>query len=172
MRGSPIASAQPDVHPLDPIFHPRSVAIVGVSSQPGREGMFLPALMGQGYHERHALYPVNPKMSEVQGLRCYPTVLDCPDPVDHVICQIPRVSVSELVDQCVEKGVRSVHFFTAGFSESRDDEMAAVEREIVLKARAGGVRLIGPNCMGLYSPADQLTFMPGFPREPGAVFML
>jgi acyl-CoA synthetase (NDP forming) len=134
--------------------------------------MFLPALMGQGYHERHALYPVNPKMSEVQGLRCYPSVLDCPDPVDHVICQIPRVSVSELVDQCVEKGVRSIHFFTAGFSESRDDEMAAVEREIVLKARAGGVRLLGPNCMGLYSPADQLTFMPGFPREPGAVFML
>ena len=128
--------------------------------------------MAQGYHERHGLYPVNPKMREVQGLRCYPTVLDCPDPVDHVICQIPRVSVSELIEPCVAKGVRLVHFFTAGFSESRDDEMAAVERGIVRKARAGGVRLIGPNCMGLYSPADELTFMPGLPHEPGSVLML
>ena len=172
MRGNPIANAEPDVHSLDSIFHPRSVAVVGVSSQPGREGIFLPALMGQGYHEQHGLYPVNPKMHEVQGLRCYPTVLDCPDPVDHVISQIPRVSVSELVDQCIAKGVRSLHFFTAGFSESREDEMATVERDIVRRARAGGVRLIGPNCMGLYSPADQLTFMPGFPSDPGAVFML
>ena len=96
MQGSSIASAQPDVHPLDPIFHPRSVAVVGVSSQAGLEGIFLPALMAQGNHERHGLYPVNPKMREVQGLRCYPMVLDCPDPVHHVICQIPRVSVSEL----------------------------------------------------------------------------
>jgi hypothetical protein len=75
MRGSRIASAQPDIHPLAPIFHSRSVAVVGVCSQPGREGMILPTLMGLGYHDLHALYPVNPKMSEVQGLRCYPTLV-------------------------------------------------------------------------------------------------
>ena len=111
-------------------------------------------------------------MDEVRGLRCYPSVLACPGPVDHVISQIPARGVSELVDQCIAKGVRSVHFFTAGFSETGDADMADVEHEIVAKARAAGMRLVGPNCMGLYVPGVGLAFGSGMPTEPGDVFVL
>ncbi|MCH7664282.1 MAG: CoA-binding protein, partial [Chloroflexi bacterium] len=173
-----IPAAAPDAraeHPLDAIFHPRAVAIVGVPSRPSRGGfggtMFLDALLEGGF-PRETLYPVNPKATEIRGLRCYPTVLDCPDPVDHVICQIPAPAVPALVDQCVEKGVRSIHFFTAGFSETGDEAMAEAERAMVERARAAGIRIIGPNCMGLYVPEAGLAFMGGFPKEPGNVFLL
>ena len=163
-------------HHLDPIFHPRAVAVVGVSSRPGPEGfeggLFLNALMMQGYDREHPLYPVNPKMTEVRGLRCYPSVLECPDPVDHVISQIPSAGIPELVDQCIKKGVRSLHFFTAGLSETGDPELVALERQLVEKSRAAGLRLIGPNCMGVYVPGVGLSFHPGAPHEPGDVFML
>ena len=78
-------------HPLEQIFHPRAIAVVGVPSQgtSGRIGDFLGSLKAAGYHEQHGLYPVNPKTEEVAGLRCYPTLPDCPDPVDHVIPQRP-----------------------------------------------------------------------------------
>ncbi len=134
-------------------------------------GGFFGSLLEAGF-DRDALYPVNPKVDEVRGLRCYPSVLDCPDPVDHIICQIPAPGVPALVDEAIEKGVRSIHFFTAGFSETGDEEMAAVEREIVEKCRAAGIRLIGPNCMGLYVPGAGLAFMGGFPTDPGNVFLL
>ena len=158
-------------HPLDPIFHPRATAIVGVSSRPNHRGGFLSALMEAGYHEHHGLYPVNPKLDEIEGLQCYPGVLDCPDPVDHVISQIPADGTALLIDQCIKKGVRSVHFYTAGYSETGNEARADLEAEIVRKARAAGVRLIGPNCMGLYVPGVGLTFMGGFPQEPGNVFL-
>jgi len=161
-----------NTHPLDPIFHPRATAIIGVSSRENGRTSFLGSLMEQDYHQRHGLYPVNPKITEVAGLKAYPSLLDCPDPVDHVISQIPAHAVSEMVDQAIQKGVRSIHFFTAGFSETGDAERAAMEREIVGKAKAAGIRLIGPNCMGLYVPGEGLAFMGGFPKEPGNVFLL
>ncbi len=159
-------------HPLDPVFHPRATAIVGVSSKQTSMPSFLHALREQGYHERHALYPVNPKMTEVAGLRCYPSLLSCPDPVDHVISQIPARGVLDLVDECVAKGVRSLHLFTAGFSETGSAEMAEMEKEIVRRLAAGGVRLIGPNCMGLYVPSSGLAFFPDFPRQAGPVMVI
>ncbi len=163
-------------HPLDPIFHPRAVAIVGVSSESGprgmRGGMFLHALLEQGYQDEHGLYAVNPKMNEVRGVPCFPTLLDCPDPVDHVISQIPAAGVPALVEQCIEKGVRSIHLFTAGLAETGDADLVAMEREMVAKARAAGLRMIGPNCMGLYVPGVGLAFNPGSPNEPGDVFLL
>ena len=152
------------------------MAIVGTPSEEGpggiRGGMFLHSLLEQGYQREHGLYAVNPKMTEVRGVPCYPTVLDCPDPVDHVISQIPAAAVPKLVEQCIEKGVRSIHFFTAGLAETGDAGMVAMERELVAKARAAGMRLIGPNCMGLYVPGVGLSFNPTSPQEPGEVFML
>ena len=91
-------------------------------------GSFLGALLETGYEREHGLYTVNPKTDEVSGLRCYPSVLDCPDPVDHVICQSPAPAAPGLVGPSIEKGVRSIRCFTAGFSKSGDEEMAAVER--------------------------------------------
>jgi acyl-CoA synthetase (NDP forming) len=160
-------------HPLEPIFHPRGVALVGVpSGGASMSGGFLAALLEQGYQERGGLYPVNPKMEEVQGLRCYPTLLDTPDPVDHVISLVPARVVPGLVDQVIAKKARSIHFFTAGFSETGDEEMATLERDMVARLTGAGVRVIGPNCMGLYVPGVGLSFMQGFPKEPGNVMLV
>jgi acyl-CoA synthetase (NDP forming) len=160
-------------HPLDAIFHPRAVAVVGVPSQPrGFMGGFYQSLLEAGYPEVGQLYPINPKITDIDGVRCYPSLLDTPDPVDHVISQVPASAVPGLVDQCVAKKVRSIHFFTAGFSETGDEQMAEVERAAIAKLRAAGIRAIGPNCMGLYVPSSRLAFMNGFPMEPGNVLLL
>ncbi|MDP6377849.1 MAG: CoA-binding protein [Pseudomonadales bacterium] len=161
-------------HPLDPIFNPRAVAVVGVRSKPsaGMMGSFYDSLLESDFQAIGGLYPVNPKVDEIKGYRCYPSLLDTPDPVDHVISQVPAAAVPELVDQCVAKKVRSIHFFTAGFSETGDEEMATVERAMIEKLRNAGIRAIGPNCMGLYVPSSRLAFMSGFPTKPGNVFLL
>ena len=168
--------ASPDGHPLDVIFRPRGVAVVGVSTQPGPDGRmggnFLNALLELGYDRDHALYAVNPKMSEVRGVPCYPSVLEIPDPLDHVISQIPAEGVPQLVEDCIRRGVRSLHFFTAGLSETGDEDLARQERELVGRARAAGMRLIGPNCMGLYAPGPGLAFNSESPKEHGNVFLL
>lgn len=134
-------------------------------------GGFFDSLLDAGF-PKDSLYPVNPKVDEINGTRCYPSLLDTPDPVDHVISQVPASVVPQLVDQCVEKKVRSIHFFTAGFSETGDKEMAAVEHAMIEKLRNAGIRSIGPNCMGLYVPASRLAFMGGFPMDSGNVFLL
>ena len=164
-------SDAPSEHPLEPIFHPRSVAIVGAPRdvRSPRGGGFLLALMEQGFHEQKPLYLVNPNVDEIRGLACYPNLLDTPGPVDHVISSVPARAVEELVDQAIEKGVRSIHFFTAGFAESGEPHLAKLQDEVIGRATAAGIRVIGPNCMGLYVPSEGLAFQSGFPTEPGRV---
>lgn len=155
---------------LDPIFHPRSVAVVGVSGRErdwGGGNMFVRALQHAGFPG--PIYPINPKVDEYQGMKFYPSVRDVPGPVDYVISSIPSSGVLELMDDCVAKGVRAVHFFTAGFRETGDPQRADLERQVLAKARASGVRIIGPNCMGLYVPAARLSFGDEFPTRPGPV---
>lgn len=165
----------PETRPasLDEIFRPRSVAVAGVSlNQPGFASVGLGFLLGVQEMEHPAVYPINPKYDEIEGLRCYASVLDIEGPVDHVVSSVPAHIAPKLVDDCVAKGVRSIQFFTAGFSETGEDDMASLEREIVGRAKAGGIRVFGPNCMGLYVPESKLSFMPGFPKEPGNVGFL
>ncbi len=116
-----------------------------------------------------AVYAVNPKYQEIEGLKCYASVLDIELPVDHVISSVPARIVPRLVEDCIAKGVRSVHFFTAGFRETGDDEMADLETQVVGRLTGAGIRVFGPNCMGLYVPESKLAFMPGFPAESGPV---
>ncbi len=155
------------------IFHPRSVAVVGPSPQFGFGAMgtsFVLAMQDMGFEG--GLYPVNPKHQNILGLKCYPSLLDIPRPVDHVIFSIPVRAVLEVVDDCVAKGVKSMHFFTAGFSETGEEEGAELERQVVQRARQGGIRVIGPNCIGIYCPAAKVSFGPGTPRAPGSVAFL
>ena len=161
-------------HPLDPVFHPRAVAVVGVRTTQvtGMAGSFYNSLLEMDFPSIGGLYPVNPKVDEIEGRKCYRSLLDTPDPVDHVISQVPAHVVPELVDQCIAKKVKSIHFFTAGFSETGDAEMSDMETKIIQKLRDAGIRAIGPNCMGLYVPASRLAFMSGFPTETGNVFLL
>ena len=155
---------------LDLLFRPRSVAVAGASPpQPGFGGVgagFVIALKDIGCP---AVYPVNPSHQEIEGLKCYASLLEIEGPVDHVISSVPARVVASLVDDCIAKGVRSIHFFTAGFSETGEEELAELEAQVVRRAVDAGIRVIGPNCMGLYVPTSHLSFMPGFPVEPGNI---
>ena len=150
------------------MFSPRGVAVVGAS---GAEKLSFAELVVHALKEAEfpAIYPVNPKYTEVLGLRCYPDLVSIPGVVDHVVVNIPAESALELLDQCAAKGVRSVHFFTAGFGESGFAERAELERELLKKARAGGFRIIGPNCVGLFVPRSRLANTLGAPLEPGPI---
>jgi acyl-CoA synthetase (NDP forming) len=133
---------------------------------------FLTSLIEQKYHERSPLYIINPKADEISGIKCYPNLQSIPGPVDHVISLVPEKIVPALVQQAIEKKVKSVHFYTAGFSETGDPERAALETKIVGELTEAGIRVIGPNCMGLYVPSEGLAFMNGFPETPGNVAVI
>ena len=121
------------------------------------------------YEFEGRLYPVNPKVDEILGLKAYPNVRDIPGPVDHVICSIPAPLVPQLIEDCVAKGVKVVHMFTAGFSETGEEEGVRLEAKILQIAKRGGIRLIGPNCMGIYCPSSHISFDEAFPKESGVV---
>jgi acyl-CoA synthetase (NDP forming) len=152
---------------LDQIFCPRGVAVVGASAS----NLSFAELVVYSLKEAEfpAIYPVNPKYNEVQGLPCYPNLLSIPGEVDHVVVSISAESALGLLDECAMKGVRSVHFFTAGFGETGDAERAQLEKELLVKARAGGFRIIGPNCIGLYVPKSRLMNSFEVPLEPGPI---
>lgn len=153
---------------LAEVFSPRGVAVVGVS--PSEKGSFamrvVESLKEAGFP---AIYPVNPKYTELLGLPCYPSIRAIPGIVDHVVVSIPADSVLALLNDCAAKGVKSVTLFTAGFSESGYTERAELERVMLGKARAGGFRIIGPNCVGLFVPKSLLVNAIGMPLEPGPI---
>ena len=159
---------RPGVTPtLDEVFCPRGVAVVGASaSNLSFAELVVHALKDAKFP---AIYPVNPKYKEVLGLACYASLTDIPGAVDHVIVNIPAESVLKLLDDCAAKRVRSVHFFTAGFGETGDAERAELERAMLVKAKAGGFRIIGPNCIGLYVPKSRLVNNLNSPLEPGPI---
>jgi acyl-CoA synthetase (NDP forming) len=155
---------------LEYIFHPRSIAVVGASSHGNTTGMFLNPLIQFGYKGK--LYPVNPKASQVSGLKAYPSILDIPGPVDHVTCAIRAALTPQLMRECAAKGVKLVQLFTAGFSETGQEEGIRLEKEITGIARRGKVRVLGPNCMGIYYPNLGISYEPFFPKDGGCVGFL
>jgi len=155
-------------HPLDRLFHPRAVAIVGVSKNSESQGyMYLRQLLGFPF--RGPLYPISIEEQEVLGVPCYKTLREIAGPVDHVISCIPHHQVLRLVEDCVVKGVRSIHLFTARMAETQMEDRLDLERQIIHRAREAGIRVIGPNCMGLYCPSGGLTFRFSLSKEPGHV---
>jgi acyl-CoA synthetase (NDP forming) len=153
---------------LDELFSPRGVAVVGASplERASFAGYVVYSLKEAGFP---AIYPVNPNYPEVLGLPCYPNLLAVPGVVDHVVVSIPAESALALLDDCAAKGVKSVHFFTAGFSETGDAERAELEKALLGKASSGGFRIIGPNCVGLFVPKSRLVASTGVPLEPGPI---
>ena len=155
-------------HPLEEILHPKSIAVAGASDNPDAQGYsFTCHLLDYGY--RGKIYPVNPRHSEILGIKAYSRIRDIPGPVDYVISAVPASAVLDMLDDCAQKGVKCVHLFTARFSETGRQEAAALEQEILEKARKFGIRLIGPNCMGVYYPREGMSFGYDFPREQGSV---
>jgi acyl-CoA synthetase (NDP forming) len=150
------------------LFNPKSLAVVGASatSQSGGTGILQTHInMGFSGH----LYPINPNAQEVLGLPAYPSIRDVPEPLDYVIVAVPALIVPKIIEDCAAKQVPFVNIHTAGFSETGDEKMKKLEDDIVAVARKGGVRLIGPNCMGIYRPASGMGSWAGAPRESGPV---
>jgi len=157
---------------LCPFFQPRSVAVIGASRDPTKIGYRLvQALVSDRF--RGPVYPVNPKASEIAGLRAYPSARSIPEPVDLAIVAVPRDGVLSVVDDCASRGVRALVVITAGFAEV-GAEGRDLQRRLVDKVRQQGMRMIGPNCFGLVNtdPSVHLnaTFGSVFP-PPGHVAM-
>ncbi|MGQ9572122.1 MAG: CoA-binding protein [Dehalococcoidia bacterium] len=156
---------------LDAIFRPRAIAVVGASANPDSQGHdYLRCLLDFGY--RGSIYPVNPNLDEVLGLKVYPSLREVPEPVDYVISCIPAAGVLKLVEDGARRGVKAIHFFTARFSETGREEAALLERELKRRVQEAGIRVIGPNCMGLYHPKEGISFRKDFPREAGPIGFL
>lgn len=156
---------------LDRLFHPRSVAVVGISSNSSKwgGGNWVNALLELGFEGR--IYPISRSMSEFEGLRVYPSIEEVPDSIDLVVVSVPARSTPQLMEQCARKGVSFAQFFTAGFSEV-GDKGSALEKEVVEIATSGGVRIVGPNCMGVYCPGSRFSWRVDFPREGGGIAFL
>lgn len=155
---------------LRPIFSPRTVAVVGASRSRDSIGFaLLHNLVVQEF--AGAIFPVNLKAESIHSLKAYPSVSAIPDSVDLAVIAVPRDAVREVVDECLAEGVRGLVVITAGFAET-GEEGAALEAELRDLVRSHGVRMIGPNCMGVINTDPELrlnaTFAPT-PAQPGSI---
>lgn len=157
---------------LRAFFAPRSVAVIGASRRRGTiGGEVFHNLLRDGFEG--PVYPVNPAASVVQSVPAYRTVGDIPGPVDLAVVTVPAAQVTAVAAQCAEKGVRALVVISAGFAEGGADGKAR-QAELLRICRASGMRLIGPNCMGLLNtdPAVRLdaTFAPQMPPAGRVAF--
>lgn len=150
---------------LRPFFHPQSVAVVGASRNPTSigyrivEGLIMNRFQG-------AVYPINPKASVICSIHAYPSVRDLPEAPDLAVIAVPPQAVLDVIDDCATRGVKSLVVITAGFAEVSSDGRA-MQQQVVEKVRGYGMRMIGPNCLGIIStdPDVQLnaSFSPVYP---------
>ena len=149
------------------LLRPRGVAVVGASRRPGTIGnALLRNILESGFEG--VVHPVNPGASSVLGVKAYPSVLDIPDPIDLAIIAVPAAVAPSVLEECGKKGVAGAVVITAGFAET-GEEGARAQQEMLASARHHGVRIIGPNCMGVVNtePGVSLnaTFAPVRPRR-------
>jgi acetyl coenzyme A synthetase (ADP forming)-like protein len=158
---------------MDAFLAPRSVAVIGASRRRGTvSGELFHNLLAAGFNG--PVYPINPKASVVQSVLAYKSVLDVPGPVDLAVLVVPAPSVVQAARECATKGVRAIVVISAGFAET-GPEGARRQRELLRVCRAAGMRLIGPNCLGIVNTDPQVgldaTFGPIVPL-PGRVGFL
>lgn len=148
---------------MNGLLTPKTVAIIGASSTPGKIGhTVVKNLIESQYGGK--IYPVNPKADEILGIKCYPTIADIPGEVDAAIMTLPAKFVLEAVKECGEKGVKGAIIITSGFSEVGEK---ALEEEIVKTAHSYGMRILGPNIVGVLSNSDKFngSFAPFLPLK-------
>jgi acetyl coenzyme A synthetase (ADP forming)-like protein len=170
--GDPIAAKPEGGAGLDAIFRPRSIAVIGASRDRATVG-------GALFHNllKHdfqgAVYPVNPKSPVVQSVRAYPTVESLPEAVDLALIVVPALHVNATLEACGRKGVRGAVVISAGFKEIGGEGVER-EREMVAIARRYGMRIVGPNCLGVLNTeagvSMDATFAPPFPPPGGVAF--
>jgi acyl-CoA synthetase (NDP forming) len=156
---------------LDAAVNAKSVAVVGASrpvegNYPGMYG----CMRNFGYAGR--LYPVNPKISDIDGVRAYPNLTSLPGQVDLVIVTVRSSLVPDVLRECAATGNRTVQIFTSGFKESGEEEGVRLQEEMEKIAVEGGLHVIGPNCMGFYVPKARMVTWSGASAESGSVALI
>ena len=161
------------MNPLDAILKPKSIAVVGASRREGSIGReILHQLIEFDFHGK--LFPVNPKADFIHSIKAFPTVSAIPDPVDLAIIVVPREEVLGVIDDCGKKGVTGLVVITAGFAET-GDVGKRFEAQLGERVRQYGMRMIGPNCMGVINTEPSVrmdaTFAPTLPLVGRIAFM-
>lgn len=155
-------------HPLDPIFSPKTIAVIGATEREGSVGRtVLWNLMSHPFGG--TIFPVNPQRSSVLGIKAYPTIADVPEPVDLAIIATPALTVPDLIGACVDAGVKGAIVLSAGFREVGPVGVD-LEQQILTHLNRSHLRLIGPNCLGIMNPQIGLnaTFASAI-AQPGTV---
>ncbi|HMP77009.1 MAG TPA: GNAT family N-acetyltransferase [Kiritimatiellia bacterium] len=157
---------------IRPFFKPNAVAVVGASREPGSIGYrIMQQLTGQQFNG--PVYPVNPKASVICSIRAYKSVRDLPEPVDLAIIVVPKKFVLGVIDDCAARGVKAVVVISAGFAET-DEDGKKLQAELVEKVRGYGMRMVGPNCLGLINTDPEVrlgaSFSPTYPNH-GSIAM-
>ena len=156
---------------IDQIFNPRSIAIIGASENSGSFGYhFMKYIVDTGYSGD--VYPVSQKKNEIMGIKAYADISEIPGDVDYVISCVNASQVLDLIKNSKSKNVKAVHLFTGRFSETGDSNAAELEQEIAREAKRQGIRLIGPNCMGLYNPKAKIVFNYELSLDSGSVGLI
>ncbi len=137
-------------HPLDPLFHPNAVAVIGAKDDVGSVGRTLVQNLITG-GMRSKVYPINPKRKTVLGLDCYPNLKSLPERVDLVLIVTPAPTVPGIIKECVDAGVKTAIVISAGFKELGSEGLK-LEQQVLQEAARGSLRIIGPNCLGLMNP--------------------
>ena len=144
-----MAATPPPDDSLTALLHPRSIAIIGASDDPARiGGRPLAYTRDAGFAGR--IFPVNPRRAAVQGLPAFPSITDVPEAVDTAIIAVPAPAVVGTAEACAAAGVRAAVIFSAGFAETGDDGRRRQDA-LTAVARASGMRIVGPNCLGIYN---------------------
>ena len=152
-------------HPLEPMLRPRSVAIIGASDTESRiGGRPIHSMKGRGFKGK--IYPVNPKWETIQGLEAYGSIRDIPEAVDCAIIAVPANVAVDAIRECADHGAKSAVVFSSGFAEL-DENGAKAQDEVSAVARESGMRLIGPNCLGVFNISE--SWYGTFANAPGMI---
>ncbi|MDY6842792.1 MAG: CoA-binding protein [Thermodesulfobacteriota bacterium] len=155
-------------------FNPKTIAVVGASTTPSWIGgtSFITHLQDFGYPGR--IYPINPKADgmEIRGLKAYPNLTSVPEPIDLVIISVPAPVIHTVLEDCIAANAKNIYIFTAGFDETGEEEGLKLGARLKEIAVRGQLRIIGPNCMGLYVPAAKMSIWEGTPVESGKVGLI
>ncbi|MEM2454173.1 MAG: CoA-binding protein, partial [Ignisphaera sp.] len=156
---------------LEYLFKPKSVAIIGASREPGKVGhAILKNIIESGYKGK--IYPVNPKADKILGLDVYKSVSEIPGDIDLAVVVVPAHVALSTLEECGKKGVKHAVIITAGFKEVGGEGIER-EKKLVEIAKKYGVRIVGPNCLGimdLYTPINA-SFGPTPLRRGGIAFI-
>jgi len=151
------------IRELDPFFKASSVAVVGASTTPGKIGHEILRSLAQ-YDYKGRVYPVNPNAKEILGLRCYPRIQDIPGKIDLAVIALPSSFAPDVIEQCGRKGVKACVVVSGGFKELGED-CAKIEQAMMETARKYRIRIIGPNCIGIFDSKTKIdTFFQSHER--------